>query len=213
MFTSITGATGYEAETTERVPSSSFPWIWVGFVYAGFFFIVEVALVIAGTEESVITGIATFLVLLGVIYWLVCVHRLHKILEQMTNGRYPISPGEAAGKHFIPFYNLYWIFKWPGEFSDYINRKGRVSMIPGAAIGAMLLLATLCRIILDGAIGLAFLFGVTLYISSRLKAHVKALRGLTPDQLPPLPDPRIFSQPIETSTSPAQETVGGSSAG
>ena len=212
MFTSITGATGFEAETAEQVPRSSFPWISVGFLFAGFFFILEIVLVFTGAEESAVRALLTLCALPGLIYWLFCVHRLHKILEEMTHGRYPISPGEAALKHIIPFYNLYWLFKWPGELSEYINRQGRVRMISGAVIGAMLLLATLSRIF-DGAIGLAFLFGVTLYISSRLKAHVKALRGLTPDQLPPLPDPRIFSQPIETSTSPAQETVGGSGAG
>jgi hypothetical protein len=60
---------------------------------------------------------------------------------------------------------------------------------------------------------MAALFGVTMFISSKLKSHVKALKGITPDQLPPLPDPRIFSRPIETSPNPAHETVEGSQVG
>jgi hypothetical protein len=51
---------------------------------------------------------------------------------------------------------------------------------------------------------MAFLFGVTMYVSAKVKKHVKAGRPISPDQLPPLPDPRIFSQPIETAAGPAQ---------
>jgi len=39
------------------------------------------------------------------------------------------------------------------------------------------------------------MFGVLMYVSAKVKQHVKTLRGLTPDQLPPLPDPAIFSGP------------------
>ena len=52
---------------------------------------------------------------------------------------------------------------------------------------------------------MASLFGVTLYISNKVKMHVAAVTGVSPDELPPLPDPEIFSRPIET-TSPTQET-------
>jgi hypothetical protein len=79
-------------------------------------------------------------------------------------------------------------------------------------IGLLLLLSMLLRLF-DGAIGLAVTFGVTMYVSNKLKAHVKSMQGVTPDQLPPLPDPRIFSRPLETATSPAQAVVEDSRAG
>jgi hypothetical protein len=210
MVTSI--FQGTEFQPVERVPQSSPPWVWVGFVFAGAFFIIEILFVVLGVEEAALNGVLTLIMLGGWIYWLFCVHRIHKILAELTANSYPIAPGEAVGKHIIPFYNFYWIFKWPGEFSHYINSRGRVRVISGAVIGVMLLLSLLLRFF-DGAIGMAFLFGVTAFVSSKLKAHVKAVKGITPDQLPPLPDPRIFSQPIETSASPAAETVNGPQVG
>ena len=221
MFTSITGATG--PDTTEYVPTSNPPWVWVGFLFAFAFFVIEVGFVIAtfnwDEEVASSTGDAQLSLMLGllglpgIIYWMFCVHRLHKILAEMTRGRYPNAPLETALKHLIPFYNLYWIFKWPGEFSDYLNRRGRVQIISGAALGVLLLLGLLIFRLFDGAIGMAWLFGVTMFMSSKLKAHVKALKGITPDQLPPLPDPAVFSRPIETSTSLAQEPTEQSQAG
>ena len=217
MFTSIIGT---DSETTEQVPTSSPPWVWVGFLFAFAFFVLEIVFISMSFQEDseVILDrqMALLLGLLGlpgIIYWMFCVHRIHKILAELTRGRYPISPLEAALKHLIPFYNLYWVFRWPGEFSDYLNRRGRVQIISGSVLGVMLLLGLLIFRLFDGAIGMACLFGVTMFMSFKLKAHVKALKGVTPDQLPPLPDPRIFSRPIETSATPAQETVEGSQAG
>jgi hypothetical protein len=219
MFNSITGHLGTEADREERVPASSFPWVWVGFLFAFVYFVVGVIYIVLTIEEDGIPddrGTTLFFALLGLpgfIYWLFCIHRLHKILGELTQGRYPISPGEAALKHIIPFYNLYWVFKWPGELSDYVNRRGHVKIVSGAVLGLMLLLSLIVYRLFDGAFGMAALFGVTLFISSKLKAHVKAVKGITSDQLPPLPDPKIFSRPVETSTSPAQEPVEGSGAG
>jgi hypothetical protein len=136
-------------------------------------------------------------VIAGWIYFVVCVHRIHKILNELAHNRYPYTPGEAAGRHFIPFYNFVWMFKWPSELSRYINGKGRVQMVSGGLLGTLLLLSLLVRLF-DGAFGMAFLFGVTMYISFKVKQHVKAVKGVTADQLPPLPDPQIFSRPLET---------------
>ena len=206
MYNSITGHLGTEAQTQEQVPKSSFPWIWIGFLIAGAFLFIEIVLVILLPEDQLMLALA-LLGLPGVIYWFFCVHRLHKILAELTRGRYPITPGEAALKHIIPFYNLYWVFKWSGEFSTYLNRRGHVQIISGGVLGAMLLLSLITLRLIDGAFGMAGLFGVTMFMSSKLKEHVKAVKGITPDQLPPLPDPKIFSRPIETATSPAQEPV------
>ena len=211
MFTSITPTV---TETTEQVPTTRPPLVWLGFIFAAIFLFVEIAFVILLFEDDQQTLVGLGLVgMPGVIYWLFCVHRFHKVLRELSHGRYPISPREAALKHFIPFYNLYWIFKWPGELSDYLNRRGRIQIISGSVIGVLLLLAWITFRVLDGAIGLSFLFGIGMFINSKLKAHIKAVKGVTQDQLPPLPDPSIFSRPIETSTSPAREPVEGSGVG
>jgi len=214
MFTSIFNKT--ETYSEEQIPRSSPPWVWIGFVFAGAFFVLEI---IYGVLEAVgSSGDAAALdILLPVIaiaawvYWLVCLYRLHKILKELTNGRYPVSPGEAVGKHFIPIVGIIWLFQWPAQLSDYINERGRVRMISGRLIGAMLLLSLLLRFV-DGAVGTAFLFGVTLYVAAKLKRHIKTLAGARADQLPPLPDPRIFSRPLESST-PVPEVIKEPSAG
>lgn len=212
MFTSITSPT--VTETVEQVPTSSPPPVWVGFIFAAIFLIVEVALVIVLMEEDprMYVGIG-LLGFPGVIYWLYCVYRFHKVLRELSHGRYPISPWEAALKHFVPFYNFYWLFKWPGELSEYLNRRGHVKIVSGTGLGVLILFAWVTFRLFDGAIGLSFLFGIGMFINSKLKAHIKAVKGVTPDQLPPLPDPRIFSRPIETSTSPAPQPIEGSNAG
>src|SRR5688500_12613151 len=207
MFTSIT-----DTAVTEAPVKSSPPWVWIGFLFAGAFFMIEVLFVILELEETAINGVLTLLMIGGWIYWLVCVHRIHKILAELTRNRYPISPGEGALKHIIPFYNLVWVFKWPAQLSDYINRRGRVKMISGHVIGAMLLLSLLLRMV-DAGFGMAFIVGVTMYVSNKVKQHVKTGQGITPDQLPPLPDPNIFSRPIETATAPVQQVAEGPGAG
>ena len=110
----------------------------------------------------------------------------------MTGHRYPIQPGEAVGKHFIPFYNLYWLFVWPSALSRHINQAGQVSMIPGAVLGFLLLVSLLLRYV-DGAVGLALTFAVGMYISAKLRKHMKLVKGAAPEMLPPPPpDPSLF---------------------
>ncbi|HEX5873945.1 MAG TPA: hypothetical protein VFY60_04805 [Pyrinomonadaceae bacterium] len=181
-------------------------------MFAGAFLLIEILFVALDLDERSIDAFLRLILFAGGIYWLACVYKIHKILEELTRGRYPFSPIGAALRHFVPFYNIYWLFKWPLELSDYVSRKGRVKMISGAVIGLLLLLSMLLRLV-DGAIGLAVTFGVTMYVANKLKAHVKSMHGVTPDQLPPLPDPRIFSRPLETATSPAQAVVEDSRAG
>jgi len=207
MFTSI-----IDTDPAEAPAESSPPWVWIGFLFAGTFFMLELLFVILELDEPVINLFLTLLMVGGWIYWLVCIHRIHKILAELTRNRYPISPGEAAGKHIIPFYNIVWVFRWPAALSDYVNRQGRVKMISGYVIGAMLLFSLLLRMV-NPAYGLAFVFGVTMYMSNKVKSHVKAGQGITADQLPPLPDPNIFSRPLETSTAPAQGVAEGPGAG
>ena len=199
MFGSITNPPANYSEE-EQVPRSGPPWVWVGFLFVGAFLTLEVVFVVMQGDEESMSAILTLIAVLGWIYWLVCIHRIHKILAEMTQNRYPNSPGEAALKHIIPFFNLVWIFRWPSDLADYINQRGRVKMVAGGVIGGLLLVALLLRFF-DGAIGMALLFGVTMYVSAKVKKHVQTIKGISADQLPPLPDPKIFSQPLESSPS------------
>ena len=212
MFTSITGLGITETQTEEQTPTSSPPWVWVGFVFAVVFFVIEMIYGVLEVLESSpgnLQALNVILIIIGFVslgYWLFCVHRLHKILAQLSHNRYSISPGEAVIKHFIPILSIIFIFQWPAALSEYINERGRVKMISGYVIGTMLLLSLLLRFV-DGAFGTAALFGVTMYVSAKLKKHVKTLKQVTADQLPPLPDPKIFSRPIESVSAPVPEVV------
>ena len=62
---------------------------------------------------------------IGGVYWFVCIYRYHVILAIVTGRKYPISPARAVGFHFIPFYQFYWVFKWPIEIARFVNFRLR----------------------------------------------------------------------------------------
>ncbi|HSE32749.1 MAG TPA: hypothetical protein VLA93_14345 [Pyrinomonadaceae bacterium] len=186
---------------TEFAPKSGYPWVWLGFMFALAFLILETLMVALELEEQSTTAGLTLIAIGGFVYWLVCLHRFHKILLELTHGRYPISAAEAVGKHFIPFYNIYWVFAWPSMMSHYINARGRVRMMPGFLVGLMLFLSLILRYF-DGGLGLLILFGTTVYISSKLKQHVRAVTAALPENLPPVLDPQVFSAPAGATSGP-----------
>jgi hypothetical protein len=193
-----------EQHREDRPAQSSPPWVWIGFVFALAFLVCEFLDVLVVADKESFQLVFVIIVLGGWIYWLFCVHRFHKILAEMTGNHYPIQPGEAVGKHFIPFYNLYWLFVWPSAISRHINQGGQVSMMPGAVLGFLLLVSLLLRYV-DGAVGLALTFAVGMYISAKLRKHMKQVKGVAPEMLPPPPDPSLFgSSPAETPPATAE---------
>ena len=186
---------------TEFVPKRGYPWVWLGFMFGLAFLVLEILMVVLEREKTPIAIGALLIGVGGFVYWLVCVHRFHKILREVTHGCYPIPGMEAVGYHFIPFYNIYWVFKWPAVMSNYINARGRVRMMPGFLVGVMLFLS-LIMWYLDTGIGLILLFGATAYISSKLKQHVRAITAALPENLPPVLDPSVFRAPAETTPIP-----------
>jgi hypothetical protein len=185
-------------EIKDHPAKSSPPWVWFGFLFALAFLVAEILEVALDLDQQSFQVLFVLIVLAGWIYWLFCVHRFHKILGEMTGDRYPISPAEAVAKHFIPFYNFYWVFAWPSTLSKHINSRGHVRMIPGGLIGFLLLVSLLMRYV-DGAFGLAMTFGVGLYISAKLRQHMTLVKGVSPEMLPPPPDPSLFSAPATES--------------
>jgi hypothetical protein len=188
----------------EFIPRTSLPNVWVGFLLAGAFLIGEFFSVFL-VDENALDTLLILIFIAGWFYWIYCIHRIHRILAELTDYRYPVEPGRAAARHVFPVYNIFWLFYWPVKLSDYLNARGRVTVLSGYLLGAMLLLSWFLRFV-DGAIATAVLFGVTMYISNKVAKHVEAVKGVDPSQFPPLPDPEIFSRPIETNT-PTEETV------
>jgi hypothetical protein len=150
---------------------SALPKIWIGFIFAGALLFAEFIELTKGNEES-ISSLIFIVGLSGIVYWLFCVHRFHKLIAELSTIKYPISPAAAVGYHFIPFFNLYWVFKWPIEFSKFINAQRFVQMASGGSLGFLLLISLILYRTVDGALGLACIFGISAYMASKLRKKI-----------------------------------------
>lgn len=141
----------------------------LGLIIAAVLFFADVAGKV--TAEFGLTMFRFLALILGVFYWLHCVYRLHKIIREIEPD-YPISPEAAVGWHFPPFFSLYWIFKWPIEFSKFINRRGFTKIVPGGWVGLLLFACVTVGQAYWGA-GLAAIFLVTWYLTDKLSYEVR----------------------------------------
>lgn len=105
----------------------------------------------------------------GWVYWLVCVYQIHQVMARIPGWRHPISPGRAVGFHFIPLYNLYWVFHWPAEIARFVNVRVRKPLMKPYVVGAAVFAAVLVRLVLEPGLGLILLFIAASYISECLK--------------------------------------------
>lgn len=151
------------------------PKVWIGYVLAlGTFGGEGIALVrhpeLTQGHGLMVPPLEIYLpVFVGVVYWLVCVHKYHVILRAASKGEYPVTPAKAVWFHFIPFYNFLWVFLWPRPLAQFVNQRlGRVEM-KGWVIGTGILISALCRLLLDASLGLAILFVTCTYISGYLR--------------------------------------------
>jgi hypothetical protein len=161
--------------------TSSLPMAAIGFAFAGAFITAEIVETSQGIE-----GVWPFTVaigFLGLAYWLFCIHRIHKILREGSASKYPISPNAAAWYHLIPIYGIFWLYKWPKEYSDFINSSGRVKMMAGSLISPLLYLSFTIAYVYGGGISLILLFGMTIYMSSRLRALPNSKPQIVPDPI------------------------------
>jgi len=110
--------------------------------------------VIRNPEVETIASIPLQLIwFIGFAYWLFCIHRLHRIISEATNEDYPITPGKASGFHFIPFYNIYWIFRWPSDLGDWLRKQRSSYTAIGGWLGLPMLGSFLAARLLDAARG------------------------------------------------------------
>jgi len=154
---------------TEEI-SAKLPNLWVGYIIAVLLLIAEIIQVIAKlvSAQQRTSPIISPIGLAGWIYWFICVYQIHKVLAELTNSAYPITPAAAVGYHFIPFFNVfYWIFKWPAEIAKFVNtRLGRKATFPGT--GVFLFLAPFLVITVGAGIALIVVFSVGLYLSRKI---------------------------------------------
>lgn len=191
---------GTAPQNLPELPAKSpMPWVWFGFFFVGGFIIEEALMVFLELNEAIAKPLLIAIALAGWSFWLFCVSRFHAILEEVSRKTYPISNAEAVGKHFIPFYNFYWIFRWPAALSNYLNARGQVKMVSGNVLGFILLLSILVLRFLDGGIGLRGIFAVVMYISAKLNRHIQLIPGVA---VPPVLDPSTFRQAAAIDVAP-----------
>jgi hypothetical protein len=148
----------------------SLPKIWIGYLIVALFLVYGIAEVVLNpSSEEQISAPLVIISIIGWFYWLFCVQRLHQVMSYATNATHPISPLKAVAFHFVPFFNLYWIFKWPNEVASFVNnRAGEKRMLKGW-VGIVILLGSLIGRF-DYSIGLLVLFTVCLYLNKKMKA-------------------------------------------
>lgn len=92
------------------------------------------------------TYVSYYLVVLSIIagwsYWLSCIHRMHDVMAKATKGGHSVPPNRAVCGHVLPFYNLFWVFKWPTEIARSIYECS-YQVISDKTYGIVLFLAFL----------------------------------------------------------------------
>lgn len=171
---------------TQKLPP--FPQIWIGYLLGLGAIVAEDIAVSHYPEiargERVIPPLYLFLLLfVGIVYWLVCVHRFHVILQHVPGWKHPISPARAVGFHFIPIFYLYWMFKWPKEIARFVNSRFPQPLMRPYMPGVMMLAAFLVGPLFDAGLALILLFVSIAYVSACLR---RALASPPPSVLPPL---------------------------
>ena len=152
--------------------SPKLPVVWIGYLLGVATIIAEFAAVSLNPELAKQGGIPPlylFLVsFIGGVYWFVCIYRYHVILAHVPGWTHPISPARAVGFHFIPFYNFYWVFKWPMEIAKFVNGRLHAPIMKPLPVGIAILGALVVRF-LDPGFGLILLFFPLSYLSECLR--------------------------------------------
>lgn len=142
--------------------------MWPGYIIAAISFIVDIAIAVVGMDFKYSpVGI------LGGIYWLLCVYRIHEVLIEEDDS-YPITPAKAVWYHLIPFFNPYWVFKWPFQLAIFVNHRrsaSKQSTLLGMS-GIFLFVAIIAGRVLGAVIGLAVLFTIGVYFNREIRSVI-----------------------------------------
>jgi len=180
-----------QAGPVRNGPLPPLPKIWIGYVLGIVTLVSELVAVSLHPEIAngalMVPPLYLFLpAFIGAVYWFACIYQYHVVMSHIPGWRHPISPAKAVGFHFIPIYNVYWIFKWLQEIARFVNSSlKRPAMRPLMAGGAILV-ALLLRF-LDAGMGMLLLFLATSYVSTCLRPAIAAFAA--PQPVPPEPPP------------------------
>lgn len=173
-------------------PLPPLPKIWIGYLLGVATLIAEFVAVSLHPEMAngalIIPPLYLFLpAFIGIVYWCACIYQYHVVMKHIPGWQHPISPAKAVGYHFIPIYNLYWIFKWLQEIAKFVNSSLKAPAMKPLMAGGAILVALLLRF-LDPGMGMLLLFLATSYVSRCLRAALAAYAA-APQPVPPGPPP------------------------
>jgi hypothetical protein len=158
------------------------PKIWIGYLLAFATLIGETIAVarhpdlVKGTEIAVPPLEIYLPAFVGLVYWLVCIHRYHVVLAHVPGWKHPISPARAVWFHFIPIFVVYWVFRWPAAIADFVNQRLAAKVMNKWTVGLCFFASLLCRLFLDASLHVALLFFACTYISGFLGRALAAPR-------------------------------------
>jgi hypothetical protein len=97
-----------------------------------------------------------------------CVYAYHYVLTQVEGWQHPITPKMAVRYHFIPFFDLYWNYKWPHEIAKFVNWRMQKRRMSGALVRTLVLLGTVVSFYML-VLGLVIIFSAFAYLSRCLR--------------------------------------------
>lgn len=159
------------------------PQLWIGYLLAGVTLVGEMIAVgrnpdlmkPAEGQLFAFPPLEMFLpVFVASVYWLVCVYRYHVILNNIPGWKHPYSAAKVVGFYFIPLFNFIWSFIWPNAVADFVNSRLPGNPMKGWVVGLGIIISLICRVVLDGALGIAILFMTCTYISRFLVQALSA---------------------------------------
>jgi len=159
------------------------PKVWIGYLLALATLLGEMIAVaqhpeLANSTEFGVPPLVLFLPsFVALVYWQTCIHRYHVVLANVAGWKHPITPARAVWFHFIPVFNLYWIFRWPYAIAVFVNRRMNAPVMSLWATGVSLLVGLVCRVF-DPALGTAMLFFSCGYISRHLKRALETRESI-----------------------------------
>lgn len=156
---------------------SAMPKIWIGYLLSAASFLGETIAVSRNPELFKTSGLFVpplemFLpVFITRVYWFVCIYRIHKVLAAIPGYVHPVSPAKAVGFHFIPIFQIYWVFHWPMAIAKFVNARFQRQLVRGWIVGLGILFALVWSLA-EPVTGSVMLFALAAYLAALLKRAI-----------------------------------------
>ncbi len=157
------------------------PKAWIGYIIAAIFLFAEVSLITDPYNPNDADVILNIIAIIGWVYWLFCIYKIHVVLGRATNWSYPISPGKSFGYNIIPIFNFYWLFKWTNEVANFVNLRIEESQMSKNWPAIILLIGIIVGRFIDGTLAMIITFSVMFYIVLKVKKTIQMASDIAED--------------------------------